>query len=556
MTHSFAKLSLTTLVALLAACGGGGGDAPSDSGSGPTVSPAAAQEPTNSFAPGCSNCGAVSASSYEPSRGAGVWQYKNTTAMAQTVNVDIAGAQGRSATFMLTNETSAPVAMGGAVYSTRNESQTGEAVSDVFSAQQRKDKETFAFSKGIFAHLNNTRALSSLSEAPVSPPVAAVVGASRTWTNCGTLNYSTLACQDVNPNVPSTLAAQRTTADGWTVNVWVADAERGVSKVTDAMAQNLAAAYAQPNGVHASLTALGGLPWGSHEYSNLLSAQSKEINLVVANLTPDQQPLGLVGFFWSLNNLTKSSAPASNEALVLFLDSETAYLAQGGVDIIKNTLSHEATHMRNFYQRSLKQGQPFDLWLEEFTAMATEELLAESLAPGSSPAVSNRLPYLLRYGSSSCDVRGFSSEAGYCFGYAVGGSFGAYLLRNYGPSVLQGLLNSDIEDNEAVLTAALQAARPGTTLAAEVRRWHQATFTGMSASRAPKGLSYPALTASGFTLPAIDMAPIVARHRNLYSAPNFLTPTSSHVWTVVSGTSLQRSVRVPAGLTLSVVLDQ
>ena len=55
-----------------------------------------------------------------------------------------------------------------------------------------------------------------------------------------------------------------------------------------------------------------------------------------------------------------------------------------GVDLSgqASTILHEMTHLVNFYQRSLMIGSPYDTWLEEMSAMMTEDIIAPAVSPG------------------------------------------------------------------------------------------------------------------------------------------------------------------------------
>lgn len=600
MKKTFFYAIAAALLGLLTACGGGGDE-----------TSVAISSPVN--APKTLG-GAVSASQYDSAQGVGVWEFVNQEGNSpHLVQMNISGttAGTTAAQLVLTNTTNQPISLASlATSSSRLLAASASSYSPSQDAQAAKDQELAEQTKRIIAGLkpasdtmDNRLTASSVTVYASEVPV---VGTARVWSNCKNLPSVTGACQDAEPSVPTTLVAQRSIAlytgeAPWTVNVWVADAERGVGKVTDEMAVALADAYAGEDGVFQLTRRVGGgNPWGAHSFPDVIDGGIRTVDLVVANLTPDGKPLGLVGFFSTLDTLKKSYAPASNEALALFLDSETAYLAADGVNLMKGTVAHEATHLRNFYNRQLRLlGAQFDPWLEEMTAMAFEELYAGSALGGFSPAQAYRLPYFLHNGSANCTLREFNSYGGQCFGYAVGGSFGAYMLRNYGHEFLRNIwasvnVYSDRVFKDAVepfvkdaFTATQQCALPanyaqmdyngkeaaGTLLyrckeqyvSKVTRQWHQATMGGISLARvqqsAPMPVGYPALAFSDastglhYSLAAIDMKALSAQYRMDYSTPATLAPGGSYVWTVHPGSSLEQSVTIPAGTVLSVLLD-
>lgn len=604
---------------LLSACGGGGSASLSDSGGGTGSSGSSGVATLLTPVGG----GASSGVAYTQADGVGLWEYANPdTTAAREVQVSITGTQAGStaAMLMLTNTTNQPLSLQGF---------SPVSVTSVMPALQRASKQMVTDAQSVrdlqraettkkvadlltlkaSSQPSEARAMAAVLKAEVLPP-SPVLGDARTWQDCQQVdgNY---ACAYVAPTIASTLVAQRTVQmtsgeEAWTVNVWVADAERGDGKVTDAMAQALADAYASENGVFKLTRRIGGgNPWGAHAFPDVISGSTRQLDLVVSNLTPDQQPLGLVGFFSTINVLKPSFSSASNGALALFLDSETAYLHQDGLKLLKGTVAHEATHLRNFYNRQLKNtmGAYYDLWLDEMTAMAFEELYAGTELQGFSPAASSRVPYFLSYASGNCSLREFNSAGGQCFGYAVGGSFGAYMLRNYGHQFLSSIWGSGNIYSDRVFKDAMESLmRPqfqaqdycalpadygqrsyeGKVAAGDelyackekfvakaTRSWHQATLGGFSDARVAQALSaasplhigYPARSyardSAGlqYSLPAIDMQYLTSRYRPEIDAPATLAPGGSYAWPVYPNSSLEQTVPVPAGAVLSVMVD-
>jgi hypothetical protein len=395
----------------------------------------------------------------------------------------------------------------------------------------------------------------------LSPVASAVVGDTRDWVDCQDVSTANLTCRDVNPNRATTLVAQATAADFRKVNVWVQDTERGVNKVTDSVAQELAALYVQTYGVHDSLTTLGGAPWGVHNYATELIAPDQPVNLVLLNLTPDSRPYGLLGYFWAVNSFKKTSASLSNEAVAVFLDTETLYLdvsAESGLDQIKSTLIHEGTHMTNFYRRGVTMlGSPaFETWLEELVAMAAEDITSQRITPNFNSVRDSSLPYFLQTDSFNCSMTVFSSDFSQCFGYSVAGSFAGYLVRQLGVPFYQTLVSSLDVESVTALDSAIRFHRSDSSLGRELAEWARVTAARVSGSDLPDGFGYPALLNSvGFNVPGIDLGGSPFQYTPSVVTPTSLKAYASVAWrrANVSGT-FKEIVQVPAGATLSVVI--
>jgi len=547
------RLGLAVLTAMaLSACGGSPSEAP-DLGSAPV------ENAVSGVFPACDTCGAADASTFVPGGAAGVWQVSNEGSSAKSVPVSIAGLTGQNVTLMLTNESASNVALASTSRSfalSVPESHTDHYHSDdPFRATIDKFNRE-GWSKLLSdARPENPASLQAVRMSTSAP----VVGTPRVWTNCETLN-SSYGCADANPDRATTLVATATASDGRIVNVWVEDGERGSGKFNDSMAQTLATLYARTGGVHDMLTDLGGAPWGSHAYSGqLISDVNRPVDIVMLNLTPDSRSGGLLGYFWSLNNFLKSQAPASNEALALFMDTETAYLSPQGMDVIRSTLVHEGMHLTNYYRRAIQMGvgHAFDTWLEEMSAMMAEDITATRATPGYNNILDERIPQYLASGSFNCNPTTFSTSGFTCFGYSVNGSLGAYLLRQHGVAFYKNMLAMPGVRSRDVLEGALRSVAPQTTLNAELRRWGQSAWPTTAASKMPSGFGYPSRVEGSYTLQGLDLQAL----RNLRALPTSpstgtVVPGGMVPWVRygVSGT-FEETVTVPAGTTLSVVVN-
>jgi hypothetical protein len=81
--------------------------------------------------------------------------------------------------------------------------------------------------------------------------------------------------------------------------------------------------------------------------------------------------------------------------------------------------------MINFYQRGALQGSDymFDTFLEEMSALMSEDILAERLTPGTNPMRDGRITGWMSKPGFNCDLASWVSDANAtCFGYNITGS--------------------------------------------------------------------------------------------------------------------------------------
>ena len=228
------------------------------------------------------------------------------------------------------------------------------------------------------------------------------------------------------------------------------------------------------------------------------------------NFTPDSQPYGLLGYFWAVNNFKRTAGSSqfqySNESLSFYMDTETLYLGgANGLTTQISTLSHEFIHMINFYQRGALKGSDymFDTFLEEMSALMSEDILAERLTPGTNPMRDGRITGWMSKPGFNCDLASWASDVNAtCFGYNVTGSLGAYLLRQHGVGFYQQMLrNTSSPDSLQVLGNAIAQAG-GPSLPVTLQRW--GSNIALLPSSGPAGYGWPARTDQGFTLVGID----------------------------------------------------
>ena len=527
--------SIVALGLLATACGG------SDSGSDPTP-PA----PVSALTAACSGafCGAASNTRYS-GEGVGVWSYTNSGEKEASIPVVLENVGQRAVTLVYTNPNAPGVQMPAL---TLTPTTTGKAQQDGEARAHHNQIPEAVRQFDVAAYLDKAG-----TGQPKAAPAKAAVGAQRSWyINVDKIEQRT-----------ATLKRQKTFADGRVINLWLEDAEAGAGKMTDAMLDTFMERFARPaNSVYGLVTGLAGQPWGAHAYNDLIAAE-QPIDIVFVNFVPDGKPYGLLGYFWSLNNLQANPSDEqlkySNESLSFYMDTETVYLDLAkGMDVQISTLAHEFVHMVNFYQRRVLRGMSygFTTFLEEMSAVMVEDVLGERITPGYNTARDEHVPAWLARSGFNCDPTEWSVNKT-CFGYNVVGAYGAYLLRQYGVGFYQQMLkNTSSTDSWTVLDNAITTAG-GPGLAGTLPRWG-ASIALLPGAASPQGYGYPLRNdASGFTLVGIN-GPDYAPVRQL---PNTVPPTlAGHGHFPLTRQAndkgvYQEQLSVPQGTTLTVIVQ-
>lgn len=557
---------------LMAACGGGGDDAaPAAAANPPVTTPAAPAVPENPSVPetpetpvvttglvtdcGGANCSATTANTYAGS-GVGTWKLANTSGAPMQVPVNIGGLSGQDVMLVLTNTGATPQPMpaialadvqrqpSNALFKSVLDGKTVESAAKVRIAEFN--------SKGAAELLRQSRQRREVLAVTPQPLRAAGygVGDPRPWNHLNDSNVVEVR--------NTTLRQYVNMGDGTVINFWVEDGEFDLAKVSPTILSGLVAAYTSaPNAIHSMVEQVAGKAWGPHAYTNLI-ADNQTIDIVVLNFNNDGQAYGTLGYFWGLNNFKRTAEPDSNEAVALFLDAETLYLAgTTGRKLMKSTMAHEATHMANFYQRGVvpTDGKDYlnDTWLEEMTAMVMEDLLSTRIDPTYNKIRDVRLATYLSAGNYNCTLTSFVAGL-VCDGYSVSGSFGGYLLRQYGLAFYKHLLaNKSSDDSQTVLDASIKAAG-GPGLGEALSRW-STTAALLPAGTSPAGFGYPGRVETDFTIIPIEGSMYSAARTLPASVPPFLKAMASFpvLRPAVSGT-FSETVTVPANTTLSVVI--
>jgi hypothetical protein len=321
--------------------------------------------------------------------------------------------------------------------------------------------------------------------------------------------------------------------------------------------------YADTGGVYDMVTGVGGKLYGPNNVIGTISGIGQPIDLVVLNITPDNTPYGVVGYFYGLNNFLSSQTgfAASNESISLYLDSETLYLdGTNGMRAMQTVMAHESTHMQNFFRRQLTMGPSYAYatWLEEMSAMMMEDWVSFNIDSTYNAIRDERFYDFMTYalhGSYGCGLTTWNPMGATCDSYATNGSFGGYLNRQLGLSFYKTLLTDFTStDSVALLNDAINKSQPGATMQKLYTNFAVAAEGVVPSSSGLSTYGFPARTEGGFTLPVIN--PALYTRDLPAAAPATLQPYASFPVqrSNVTGT-YQETVNIPAGVTVSVIVQ-
>ncbi len=211
------------------------------------------------------------------------------------------------------------------------------------------------------------------------------------------------------------------------------------------------------NDIYDYLTLIYGSEWAGEKshFINMINPKGK-INILLYRFDSSTK----VGYFSPKDLFLKEQVPASNQKLIIYLNSTYLEGFLPNTALLKSTLVHEFTHMVSYYQRNIIKGINDAKWFKELMALASEDLLAFNLH-------TNGIRNVIYYDGSAGD-RGnkgiFCNYNRACnssifiwdnkFGYAKEAAFAAFLLRNFnGPYILEKLAHSNKKDIEALKEA-------------------------------------------------------------------------------------------------------
>ncbi len=550
---------------------------------------------SNTLAPACAgaNCGATSATTYSGS-GVGVWSYSNNSNSPQSVNIAISGvAATNSATLIFSNASTTTAytvpSSGSSVVSSQiapsgliapNAQTASVANLNRMSLALHQD-ENYAHTKMLkknhtMAQQLMTRSFAAKTSANLAPNTSAInaiaphatpaLNATRSWTDTydKPVTYNNVAVKQI-----CTLSSGRKAV------FWVDPLATSSGTIKDSDVLALSATYCALDGQGGpgtagfdKLVSLLGDAYGTAaaNYPTQIindNAGLQDINVVILNVPSNT---GWAGYFASSNNFLPSQVANSNQALAFFVNATSI---KNDLNYVKSTLLHESTHMINFYQRVVVRGVDHDTWLEETSAMMSEDILANISLNGIDKMTAVRIPDYLQSGGGVSYINWATDINSASNSYAMGGSFGAFMNRRYGVALAKKLitncsdnLNGTSSPTSYTCLDSLIKTLGGTGMADEFTKFGASMFGGMPGSNLPSGFGFPSTSyvdsGTTYSFAAIDIGTLAKIYQpaTATSLNNSYTATT-HTYakdSITSGTYTKNSVVVPSGTSVTLVI--
>jgi hypothetical protein len=548
---SIFSLGLTAVAVLAAACGGSTPDG----------------TPTLEVACSGASCGAASPSLYAGS-GVGIWRFRNDSGQAAKIDIGIGGVvAGQAPVLLFSNGSSAntnlpsfgaapaPAASLAAMLPPGLETDAdlrAEARHRAEWEMTERNRE-LAISIGGLPPVAPSGLPAPLAAAP-APQAPPVIGTTtRTWNDTS----DTLVVAYPNVVVRDVCALP----GGRSAIFWIDPAAWGTSVTSDLLTYFKNTVCGSTGG-YARIRSLRGEPWGDKAASDQRLIQEAQGALLDVNIVflsvPEAKQWG--GYFHSFNSFKKTvpDCAKSNEALAVFINATQVGNPRTGGRNYASTLLHEMTHLVNFYQRSLIQDSPYDTWLEEMSAMMSEDLITPTVTEdGNFPTPAGFIqPYVKDAGGVSLINWGYLGSAF----YDLGGSLGAFLNRRYGTAVYTDMVKcsvfTDMTGHECV--DSIIRARGGAGLEDEFARLGATLYGLLPVTGTPEGFGFPARTGD-LPLKPIDVSAYALDRKAAKELDNGFQATS-HTYLLdavpAGSTTYSRTgVVVPPGSSLLVVIQ-
>lgn len=522
------------------------------------VTPPLAQD--NALSAYCNGpfCGAANAGTYSGT-GVGIWRYNNTTSSDAAINVTINGVQaGQTAILTFSNgqpsaaaSVPAPGALLDMLAAALSDGSPRQALANrnhtlVLEANRRVAD---SFVRNFAAHEQRVvHELGAKSQAQFLVRAAPAIGTARTW-------------NDGANSVPTSVQASCALSTGRNAVFWVDQALVDQSALPAASLATLVTVYCGSGNAYTDLVSLLGDAWGTAATTSTQLIQDapgalQDINIVI----PKKLSIGASGYFSNANNFTLAANSTSNQALVVFLNGEQLVLPQEATTYA-SVLIHESTHLINFYQRAIARGTVHDVWLEETSAMMSEDIVTPAAVPGFDETLERQEGYVASGGDLG--YVGWTAPSG--GSYNQGGTFGAFLNRRYGLNIYKQLI-TDCADGTGATSSyqcmdKLISKNGGLGFADEFARMGASTFGGMPGGNLPLGFGLPGIVADGYFLAPYDAS--VIRNPAFTALPlpltnGFLATSQTYqIDSIATGkTSYQRSgIVVPGNTTMLLVIQ-
>lgn len=265
------------------------------------------------------------------------------------------------------------------------------------------------------------------------------------------------------------------TVNGRKLYIWVENdswerSGKKVFEVNQQMVDEMADSFikeGENNDIYDWVTKISGEPWGVHKKSDYIG-DTNEIHILLEDIYRDNSiDGGVLGYFWTGNNMKASSFSLSNEKLMFVVDSVMFAEKEGASweksdqwpSEIISTLSHEFQHMITFYQKNILNNCNLSTWYNEMTSMCIEDFLAKKMgipgprgvgvydgSAGNRIFTTGRIP--IYNVSDYINITNWEhGGASYSNAYA----YGAYLMRNYGGAAyLSSMIKNSTEGEESI----------------------------------------------------------------------------------------------------------
>jgi hypothetical protein len=224
------------------------------------------------------------------------------------------------------------------------------------------------------------------------------------------------------------------------------------------------------------------------------------------------------------------------------------------VNYYMSTLVHEMMHMVNFYQRFVRRGSSHETWLEETSAMMSEDIITPTLVSGYNSVLSGEIPSYTRTGGNVSYINWPQLSRN---NYAIGGTFGAFMNRRYGLSFFKALQTCG--SNSYACVDSFINLNGGGGFANEFARMGASVFSLLPAANVPAQYGFPAKVDGEYALNAVDLSSISRFRPTTGSAlaSGFRATSQTFIEdTVGPGRSsyTRNGVLVPVGTSITVIV--
>lgn len=452
-------------------------------------------------------CGSINNNLFSGS-GIGIWKYKNNLSSSAKVDLNINGVSiGKSVTLLFSNgsDSSISVTPSNGVLATTLPSVIAKDNSEGFSTENQAHsnnlnkiqelKKLDIIEKELYSYNSNNRLN---IPTPQQPAINIASGTTRVWSD----NYNT------GSPIPYSTSAQVICplANGRNLIFWVDNNSLKSGQLTTSIINDYANPFCGVSGAASKLNSLIGDFWGSHNLkTHITDSPLQDVNIVIIDAPASP---GWAGYAAINDNFLKSAytwSTNSNEAVAFFIK---ASLITKPSPYMQSTLVHEATHMINYYQQSIKStlGSDYDTWLEETSAMMGEDIVTPAFIKNSdgsayNPIKSSRIPAYIKTGGANSLINWTTLDNG---DYGMGGSFGAFLNRRYGLAIFKQMINCKKPSYTCIDN--LIKVNGGTGFEDEFSAFGSSIFSLLPSTGIPAKYGYPAKSDSGIDLLPIDLS--------------------------------------------------